>query len=419
MRMDLGAYIDIPEDAAARRRRLAQERSYAITEHVDALTARVNRTIETGSYSGAVAPEIFVGSGGYPTVATGVVTPVDPELPIEAYRTDGRWYSADLDITDVFDRRAVSIHSHQRHPVTDVAETWDGIIGTQREVALADTPVSVDLAFRGRPQLSVDTDAVATPIGPRAPLATAELTENPHISRPVAKVLEDDEWHAGGAMRYLYRRGYDVYAIESILAAGALGVASGRRLVPTRWSITATDDAIGGLLRGQIRNQPSIDTTEVYHATYLGNAFWVILTPGSWEYELVELQAPGSVWNPTATAVHIGADHEGADGRRGYVTETAGAYHAARLGVLEALAERRRSATALIIRHISDDYFAPVGVWLVRETVRDALDGAAAPAASFDAALEAVCAHLPVDRPRLLRASTIAAGRQQQLSAFS
>jgi Uncharacterized conserved protein len=416
--MDLAAFIDIPEDAAARRRRLAQERSYAIADHVDALTDRVNRTLATGSYSGAVAPEIFVGSGGYPTVATGVVTPVDPDLPVDAYRTDRRWYSAGLQIADVFDRRAVSVHSHQRHPVTDVAETWDGVIGTQREVAIADRPVSVDLAFRGRPQLSVDADGIATPVGPRAPVATAELTENPHVPRPVAKVLEDDEWHAGGAMRYLYRRGYDVYAIESILAAGALGTAATRRLVPTRWSITATDDAVGGLLRGQIRNHPSVDATEVYHASHLGNAFWVILTPGSWEYELVELQAPGSIWNPTATAVHIGSDHEGVDGRSGYVTETAGAYHAARLGVLEALADRGRTATALIIRHISDDYYAPVGVWLVRETVRDALDGSAAPAESFDAALDAVCAQLPVDRPRLQRVSTVAAGRQQSLSAF-
>ena len=416
--MDLGAFIDVPEDADAERRRLAQDRSYAITAHVDALTDRVNRTLATGSYSGAIAPEIFVGSGGYPTVTTGVVTPVDPELPIESYRSDRRWYTAGLQISDVFDRRAVSVHSHQRHPVTDVHDTWDGVIGTQREVAIADRPVGVDLAFRGRPQLSVDTDTVATPIGPRAPLDTAELTENPHVSRPVAKVLEDDEWHAAGAMRYLYRRGYDVYRIESILAAGALGMASSRRLVPTRWSITATDDAIGGLLRGQIRNHPSIDTTEVYHATHLGNAFWVILTPGSWEYELVELQAPGSVWNPTATAVHIGSDHEGIDGRSGYVTETAGAYHAARLGVLEMLADRGRTATALIIRHVSEDYYAPVGVWLVRETVRDALSGSPAPAESFDAAFDAICAHLPVDSSRLRRVSAVAAGRQQSLTAF-
>ena len=416
--MDLGAFIDITDHPTASRRRMAKERSYAIAGQVDALTDRVNQTLATGSYTGAVAPEIFVGSGGYPTVSTGVVTPVDPDLPVDAYRTGDRWYTEGLQISDVFDRRAVSVHSHQRHPVTNVNDTWDGVIGTQREVAIADRPVSIDLAFRGRPQLSVDADAVATPVGPRAPVSSAELTENPHVPRPVAKVLEDDEWHAGGAMRYLYRRGYDVYTIESILAAGALGEAASRRLVPTRWSITATDDAIGGLLRGQIRNQRSIDTTEVYHTTHLGNAFWVILTPGAWEYELVELQAPGSIWNPTAGAIHIGSDHESIDGRAGYVSETAGAYHAARLGVLEALADRRRSATALLIRHVSSEYYAPVGVWLVREAVRAALEAPVVSTGSFDAALDAVCELLPVDRTRLQRASTIAAGRQQTLTAF-
>jgi hypothetical protein len=157
----------------------------------------------------------------------------------------------------------------------------------------------------------------------------------------------------------------------------------------------------------------------VYHTEYLGNRFWVVLAPGHWEFELLECKAPGSVWNPDpASGIHLASDYEGSAGRTGYVEETAGAYYAARLAVLEFLESIGRQAKALVLRHVSADYWGPVGVWQVRESIRHAFEGAHGESETVEAALETITGQLPIGPTALRRASTIAAGRQSELDAF-
>jgi len=183
--------------------------------------------------------------------------------------------------------------------------------------------------------------------------------------------------------------------------------------------LLAVDDTVGQYRRVRIRTNPGIAGVEVHRNEFLGNAFWVLLAPGEWEYELVELKAPGSVWNPDPQAgMYLAADREGSEGRTGYVEETAGAYHAARLGVLEHLDDRGRQAKALVVRHVSEDYWGPVGVWQVREAVRDAFDDTYGTSETFDAALRGVTDHLPVSVSTLRRKSTMAAGLQTTCGDF-
>lgn len=152
---------------------------------------------------------------------------------------------------------------------------------------------------------------------------------------------------------------------------------------------------------------------------YTANEYWVVLAPGNWEFELVELKAPGSIWNPEPDgSYHVAADSEGYDGRTGYVDKTAGAYYAARLGVLEHLADIDRQATALVVRHATDAYWAPVGVWQIREGVRHAFDGEPATAETFHGAVQQLTAQLPVGLSTLRRGSDLVAGVQSQLTDF-
>ncbi|MFB6134129.1 MAG: hypothetical protein ABEJ55_03995, partial [Halanaeroarchaeum sp.] len=260
-----------------------------------------------------------------------------------------------------------------------------------------------------------------------------DLRENPHVPRAVEKTLEDDDWRAEGAMTYLYRRGFDVYEVNRILSVGALGRGENRRLVPTRWSITAVDDTIGQYLRGSTATNPTIDAVRVYENEYLGNRYWVVLAPGQWEFELVEMKSPGSIWNPDpAGEVYLASAAEGYEGRTGYVEETAGAYYAARLGVLEHLDRIGRQAKALVLREVSDEYWAPVGVWQVRESVRNAFDGApmdqpgdrrdlageAGTAETFHDAVRTLAPLLPISLDTLRRKSRLVAGLQTGLSDF-
>ena len=431
--MRLDEYVAFERNERADRRRLAREKDYGILDQLDAFERRFEAEVSSDAVVGSVSPSIFVGHANYPTVSTGLLSPVGREADAAAFETSGDWYDERVSITDVFDRRTSLLNANRGVDVTDagasstdggpcVYDAWDGWLGVQREVAIADRPVDVEVGLASRPALDVDVGStdVRAPTGPRAAARDATLGENPHVPRPVRKTLEDDDWRAEGAMTYLYRRGFDVYDINTILSAGALGRGEDRRLVPTRWSITAVDDTIGRYLRGSIRDSPSIDAVEIHRTEYLGNAFWVVLAPGDWEFELVELKAPGSIWNPDpAAGIAVAADSETHDGRTGYVDETAGAYYAARLGVLEHLADRGRRATALVCRHVSDDYWGPVGVWQVRESVRDAFGDEHGTAETFAEALAGVTAHLPIGLDRLRRVSTIAAGLQTTLSSFT
>lgn len=433
--MRLDEYLEgFERDEAAERRRLAREKSYGITQYLEDVEDRFSEALSGRSLVGSTAPSIFVGHSNYPTVSTGLLSPVGDEEHAGEYVTDSAWYRQGLSIDDVFQRRTGLLNANRFTDVrsagrntpdgTDslaVHDVWDGFVGTQREVAIADRPVGVEIGLSdSRLDFDLSTQDTAAPRGPRTNAESASLTENPHVPRAVEKTLEDDDWRAEGAINYLYRRGFDVYEINRILSAGALGEAESRRLVPTRWSITAVDDTVGNYLRGTIRSNPSVDKTHVFSSEYMGNRYWVILTPGKWEFELVEMKAPGSVWNPIDSEVWIASDHEGYEGRTQYVDGgTAGAYYATRLAALEHLAERGRQAKALVLRHVSDEYWAPVGVWQIRESVRDALEGNYGTAETFHRAVSEITPHLPISTNDLRRSSEMVAGVQASLADFS
>jgi hypothetical protein len=421
--MRLDEYIEgLGPDEADRKRRLAEEKSYEILDYVEQVEDRFSEVTQGDAMVGSTSPSVFVGRSNYPNVSTGILSPVGEEERASEFATSSDWYERGLDIDNVLQYRTGLLNSNHSADVTRVDDVWDGFVGTQREVAIADRPVDVEIGLSDSLDLDLDLDVddVTTPTGPSARATSADLTENPHVPRPVKKTLEDDDWQAQGAMTYLYRRGFDVYEINDVLSAGALGRGQNRRLVPTRWSITAVDDTIGQFLRGQIRTNPSIDQTQVWVNEYVGNRYWVILTPGQWEYELVEMKAPGSIWNQDPTGeTWMGSAHEGFEGRTQYVEETAGAYYASRLGVLEHLESVGRQAKCLVLREVSDDYWAPVGVWQIRESVRNAFEGEFGAAETFHGAVREIAPQLPVALASLRRKSEMLSGLQANLGDFS
>jgi hypothetical protein len=418
--MRLEDYIEgFTPDETAERRRLAQEKSYEIVDYLDEVEDHLESVSQGDALFGSTAPEIFVGRSGYPSVSTGILAPVDRDAPADRFATNSDWYQEDLGIESVLQYRTGLLNSNRSANV-DVNDVWDGFVGVQREVAIADRPVDVEIGLAEQLELDFDVDDITSPTGPRARAESAALTENPHVPRDVEKTLSDDDWQAQGAMTYLYRRGFDVYSINSILSAGALGQNHQRRLVPTRWSITAVDDTVGQYLRGRIRNKPAVDEVQVWMNEYVGNRYWVVLSPGRWEYELVEMKAPGSVWNQDPTGdVWMAAAHEGFEGRTTYVEETAGAYYAARLGLLEHLEDVGRQAKCLVLREVSDEYWAPVGVWQIRESIRNAFDGTYGEAQTFHGAVRTVAEQLPVSYDELQRKSHLVNGLQSGLVDFA
>jgi hypothetical protein len=108
-----------------------------------------------------------------------------------------------------------------------------------------------------------------------------------------------------------------------------------------------------------------------------------------------------------------GADYEDARGLDHYPS-IAGAYFAARLAVAEHLSRRRRKAAALVLREIHPEYVMPVGVWQIREGVREAMKKPAQTFDTLDAALASACSAMSQSRQEILRHSRLYGNMRSQ-----
>ncbi|MEM2935509.1 MAG: hypothetical protein QXF32_04010, partial [Candidatus Thermoplasmatota archaeon] len=117
---------------------------------------------------------------------------------------------------------------------------------------------------------------------------------NPKVNPKMEKVYYD-EMKAKEAVIWLYNEGIYVSAIQRALSAGLLGLE--KRLVPTRWGITAVDDMIGREILEEVKRQRWIDEYRVYFTKSLDNLWVVFMYPSSWQYELIEAWYPNTSWN--------------------------------------------------------------------------------------------------------------------------
>ncbi len=326
---------------------------------------------------GSSPPSVFVGEYGYPKVRIGPLVP-----PIEG-KTDYldnplRW--EDKTIHDILYYRSLLVMGETK---ADIHVRKSGrILGEVQELAMSIKPVDSEVLLKRKPIIKVLPSEFAPPVGPKAELLDFELAENPKIPRRTDYVV-GDELKAEGAIMRLYNWGFDEYYIIRLLSTGLLGV--DKRLVPTRWSITAVQDTIGRNLRREILRYPLINDYEVYFYRFMGNRYGVLLMPESYAFELLEVWLKGSLFGAgEPSVIH---DYEDFRGRREYVKETAGAYHAARLSVLEALITRKREARVVVFREVTPEYYAPVGVWQIRLGVKKAMGN---PIGHFDTLNEAL-----------------------------
>jgi len=196
---------------------------------------------------------------------------------------------------------------------------------------------------------------------------------------------------AADAVLQLYNSGLDIYLVTRAFSLGLLGRLKNRRLVPTRWAITAVDQIISTSLLRRVRTYKTINDIEVYHASYLGNYFTIILVPGSFEAELFEVWHPFTPWTRQSSEPVIYRIREYASLK---MTPLDGGYIAIRIALAEHLHRRRRQAKAIIVREITREYFAPVGNWHIRETTRKALMQEPFKTNSINEAMERVTSYL-------------------------
>ena len=316
---------------------------------------------------GASPPSVFVGRIGYPYVYAGpLVPPVHEDTSL--YDLPELWFGKSMD--EIVGFRSILIRGKHRVHVKKFEEAGR-IMERTLELALAANPVDAELTFTRQPRRILILDDEVQPFGPSAPIRDFYV-DTARWDQQIEKAYYDTDQKAANAVLNLYKRGVLVTKIQRAFSVGAFGVKKNRRLVPTRWSITAVDSIVSKGSIERIKGYPEINEYRVYESRYLDNQFEILMLPQAWSYEAMEAWYPGTIWNPSGRTVVIFSDWEHYEGRTTYA-DIGGCYYAARLAVCELLEKERHQATVIVMREAHPGYIMPVGVWQVRENVRNAM----------------------------------------------
>jgi len=328
---------------------------------------RAKELVRGETFSGS-SPAPFVGRFGYPHVNVGILSP--PEITESAWLYDAPnfWAKENFQIPQIIGYRSSLINSRFK---ADIKAT-NKLIDIGREVGMSSKPVDIEFSLERKPSFRLSFEADTAPMGANATLKKAEITSNPKVHVKVEKAVSDTDLKANDALISLYGSGFDENFLSRLLSIGNLGIKHQRKLVPTRWSITATDDAIAKNLMQKIKQNNETEYS-AYFGSYLGNYYLVLFFPEMWSFELFETYMPKVSWNVT-NRIQYSTDYEPYSGRKKYAENCAGGYYASRLAVLEKLNLLRKQGSCLCLRFITDDYAVPLGVWVVREATRKALE---------------------------------------------
>ncbi len=362
---------------------------------------RTQPLIDSTALDGSSPPGVFVGRFGYPKVSVGpLIPPVHGDT--EVLDTPEAWLGRTLD--EIVGFRSQLVRGMHPVHVLDV-EGGGKIVDLTRELALSTVATDVEAEFARKPRGRLVLDEDVQPFGPSAPIQRFELG-NYRVDPKLDRAYSDTDLKARPAVLGLYREGIAVSKLQRAFSVGAFGLGKNRRFVPTRWSITAVDDTIGKELRERVKTYPLVNEVRVHESVGFDDRFLVVLFPRPWRYELIEAWYPKTLWNPVGGETLMMGSHEGFEGRSDYA-EIGGCYYAARLAVGEALDRERRQAAAVILRETHPGYIMPVGVWNVREHVRDALRRPPVAFTSPQEALAHLQTRLDIPMVRWIRTSEV------------
>jgi len=307
------------------------------------------------------APAPFIGRYGYPNVSVGVLSAIDAPNK-EELDAPKKWSAQNKGMNDIIGIRSSLINSRFQ---SSIFSKQDKLNLLAQEVGLSAKSAEVEINLKDTPAFKLQTDEYSPPRGPNAELIKAAITSNTSVPTKVENVHSDTDLKANEALRILYSKGVDENHLSQILSVGAVGIGKNRKLVPTRWSITATDDTVGKQNIGDLKDFKQVDHYQIYFGGYLGNYFLVCILPEVWSYELFEMH--------TNTPNKYSTDVEMYGGRKAYAETTAGGYYSVRLAVTEHMMAMKRQGLAVVFRFITPEYTAPLGVWVTREATRKAL----------------------------------------------
>lgn len=321
-------------------------------------TFLIGKTKNIKEFSGSSPPEVFVGRWNYPNVYAGILSPQEtgdtsilssPEL----------WHRNKLSIPEILSFREKLIYGRSKTNIKNQSK----IIDTVKEVAMTHKPISTEFKLKKAISQNKERESRVPLISNAAEVEKFRLQENLSVKPKIDYIVNDTDVKAKNSILELYNSGIENSSIVKLLSVGLLGLKKNRILVPTRWSITAVDDSISKEQLKKIRFYPEIQEYRVFSAEYLGNHYEFLLMPDKWSFEVLEISLKNlSFWK----------DFEFFNPRKKYAESVTGAYYANRLALTEYLEKIKRQSSCIVFRQISEEYYAPLGVGILRQVSREA-----------------------------------------------
>ena len=337
---------------------------------------------------GSSPPGVFVGRFGYPKVFIGPMVPAihgDTAL----LDTPEMWKGKSID--EIVDYRYSLVRGCVRADIHDVVK-GSRLIENLQEVAMSNKSADSELRLSRKPVNRVSFSENSQPFGPSAPMKEFKSQGNISVDQRIEKAYYDKDLKAADAVFSLYKEGVIFSKLEKSFSIGVFGEKKKRKLVPTRWSITALDSNLSLRLIDEIKDYETLDDYRVFAYTNLDNVYIAILTPEKWNYEWIEAWHSGTAWNRFGSKPEMIGDHEGYYGRKTYA-KPGGCYYSTRFAVSEYLSIVRRQSGAIMLREIHPGYILPIGVWNVRESIRSLLMGRYKSFDTFSKALDFACSN--------------------------
>ncbi len=307
-------------------------------------------------------PNLLIGDYGYPFVNVGALTTEEETKEVDDPKT---FAARNAQIDEILKKRQSLVNSRVQRSVKNIKEKF---VEQTQDIAKSRIAVDSEVELEKPIASFMSFDERNLPHGPSAQLKKLDITSNPKIPRKIERITSDTDVKATVALSELQGE-YDEYYLTQLLSSGTLG--QKRKLVPTKWSITAVDDQLGKNMYEKILDYNECNY-DYLTGGYLGNYFILMFFPGSWSFELLEIVLPGTIYNKGKEVV-ITQDYEYPQGRKKYASNTAGGYYATRLPILEHFIKNKRQGRVLAIRVITKEYTVPLGVWVVREATRKAI----------------------------------------------
>ncbi|BBL61311.1 hypothetical protein MARBORIA2_04450 [Methanobrevibacter arboriphilus] len=375
-----------------------------LTEKIQMKSVKVGKDLD-----GSTPPSVFIGRWSYPKVYAGPMM-VSETGDTSIMDSPESWIGENKTQEDIINYRLNLVRGKQLIKIDDIENPF---VEKLQDISLSSKSTDTEAKFGKRP-VGSSFNEDSTPHGPSAVIEKFDI-DSVRWDKQLEKTYYDTDLKATEAVINLHDKDVPFSAMQKAFSVGAIGTKNRRKLVPTRWSITACDSSIANTLLKEVRHYPIIDTTRVYEFSSLKNYYAIILTPLEWQYEWME-----AFIKILGKEEMIFSDYETNTDKKEY-SSVGGCYYTCKMAVLDSLAKQKKQAGAIVLREAYSGY-VPLGVFNVRENVKYAMEQPYKEFESLKQSLEYIGTKLKIPVNKYVKTSELLKellqSRQTTLDAF-